>query len=251
MSNLARLEQFDRWLTDRPGSDLAQLEAREIARLLPDRYFPVAVQFGGLNASVLDSISSRRKIRMAVPGAGGDNVVTCDFRSLPFGHRSIDLALLPHTLDYVDDPHALLRELTQAMVPDGHILVSGFQPFSIWGARKWLRYPSEKMPWSGRFFSTARIQDWLSLMGYGVRGGRLLMYRPPVAHHKLFDRLSFMEKAGDRWWPMLGAVYLIHAQLETMRVIPAVPAAKRSRFNPRLAQPVARRLRLPAHIRRQ
>ncbi len=251
MNNLDRLARFERWLDHDPGRHLAEIEARAVAALLPARYFPVAVQFGARSADLLGAVSSGRKCRLTAPGIVGAGVVNTDFRSLPFGQRSIDLALLPHTLDFVDDPHALLRELTQAMVPDGHLLISGFQPFSIWGARKWLRIPSDEVPWSGRFFTTGRIQDWLSLMGYRVRGGRMLMYRPPLSRQRLFDRLRFMERAGDRWWPMLGAVYVIHARLETLRMIPVAPALTRSRLRPRLAQPAVRRVHLPAHSRKQ
>jgi SAM-dependent methyltransferase len=251
MNNLERLGRFEQWLEGNPGRHLAHLEATEIARLLSDRYFPVTVQFGAQGANALQSVTSGRKIHLAVPGCGGTGVVASDFVSLPFGQRSVDLALLLHTLDFVDDPHALLRELTEAMVPDGHIVVVGFQPFSIWGARKWLRFPSETLPWCGHFFSTSRIQDWLSLMGYRVRAGKMLMYRPPLARQKLFERLKFMEKAGDRWWPMFGAVYIIHAQLETMRMIPAAAARKRSRFRSRLSQPAVRRVHLPDQSRKQ
>lgn len=252
MREFSRLERFGRWLDENPGRHLADLETRETGRLMPARYYPVAVQFGSSPAELLDVVNSRRKFRVVAPGEQtGRCVVASDFRALPFGQRSIDLALLPHTLDFVEDPHALLRELTQAMVPDGHVLVTGFQPYSLWGARKWLRLPGEQVPWSGHFFSTARIQDWLSLMGFRVRGGKMLMYRPPLARSKLFDRLQFMERAGDRWWPMLGAVYIIHAQLETMRMIPTAAALKRARFKPRFAQPAARRVHVPIHIRKQ
>jgi len=252
MNDFERAEQFDRWLAGNPGRHLAALESREIARLLPARYYPVAAQVGATRVDVLGAVNSRRKVRLAGPGHEAlPGLVATDFAALPFGQRSIDLAVLPHTLDFVDDPHALLRDLTEAMVPDGHIVVTGFQPFSVWGLRKWLWLPGEKAPWCGRFFSTGRIQDWLALMGYRVRGGKMIMYRPPVKRAALFDRLAFLEKAGDRWWPMLGAVYLIHAQLETMRMIPVVPLSRSARFKPRLAQGAARRVHLPVDVRRQ
>lgn len=252
MSTLTRLERFDKWLDGSPGRQLAAVEARELPRLIPARYFPVAVQLGSAIPGVLERLNCGRRVTVVAPnGKPGAGVVASDFRALPFGQRSIDLALLPHTLDLVEDPHALLRELTQAMVPDGHIVIIGFQPFSLWGVRKWVRIPGETIPWSGHFFSTARIQDWLSLMGFRIRAGRMLMYRPPLTRPGLFERLSFMEKAGDRWWPMLGAVYIIHAQLETLRMMPTAPAPRRSRFKPRLAQPTTQRIRGPVQIRKQ
>lgn len=250
MNKPDRLARFADWLDHPPGRELAALEAEAFAALVPGRYYPVAVQFGARGADTLAALSSRRKCYLATPADARDGAVACDFRSLPFAPRSIDVAVLPHTLDFVDDPHALLRELTQSMVPDGHVLVSGFQPFSIWGARKYLRIPGDSVPWSGRFLTTARIQDWLSLMGFRVRGGRMMMYRPPLKRSGVYQKLAFLERAGDRWWPMLGAVYVIHAQLQTLRMIPVAPALKRRAFPPRLAQGATRRMRLSASSRR-
>ncbi|MCZ7599118.1 MAG: hypothetical protein M5U09_17440 [Gammaproteobacteria bacterium] len=252
MNDFERAEQFDRWLAGNPGRHLAALESREIARLLPARYYPVAAKSAPPGSTC--SARSTAAARCAWP-APDTRPCRAWWRPISPRCRSASAAstspCCPHTLDFVDDPHALLRELTEAMVPDGHIVVTGFQPFSVWGLRKWLWLPGEKAPWCGRFFSTGRIQDWLALMGYRVRGGKMIMYRPPVKRAALFDRLAFVEKAGDRWWPMLGAVYLIHAQLETMRMIPVVPLSRSARFKPRLAQGAARRVHLPVDVRRQ
>jgi hypothetical protein len=44
-----------------------------------------------------------------------------------------------------------------------------------------------------------------------TRGGRYTAYAPPLRHPAARDRWAFMEKAGDRWWPMAGGVYMLQA----------------------------------------
>ncbi|GJL82090.1 MAG: hypothetical protein DHS20C01_17240 [marine bacterium B5-7] len=244
IKDLERLEQFDRWLASPQGVQLAERECAAVSELAPERYFPVAAQFGVTGSDLLVDVNAGRRVRVTAPGEHvPEGAVFSDFHALPFGHHSIDLAVLPHTLDFVADPHALLRELTEAMAPDGHILIIGFQPYSLWGARKWLWLPRDVVPWCGHFFSTSRIQDWLSLMGYRVRSGKMLVYRPPIFRQGVHEKLAFLERAGDRWWPMFGAVYMIHAQLETMRMIPLRPLFRTARLKQKFTQPAARRLR--------
>jgi len=54
-----------------------------------------------------------------------------------------------------------------------------------------------------------------------VAGGRFAAYAPPLPHSKWLGNLSFMEKAGDRWWAVSGGVYFLHAikRVPGMRLI--------------------------------
>jgi hypothetical protein len=54
-----------------------------------------------------------------------------------------------------------------------------------------------------------RAKDWLSLLGFEVSAGRLVGYVPPMNSDKWRRRFSFMEPAGDRWWAVGGAVYML------------------------------------------
>ncbi len=244
MGELERIDGFERWLGSEPGQRLALREREVAASLLPARYYPVAAQFGAAAIDLLGAANARNRVHLSAPGAGlaaGRHRVASDFHALPLGHHAVDLAILPHTLDFVSDPHALLRELHQVMVPDGTLLLSCFQPVSLWGLRKWLRIPADVAPWNGHFFSPRRVQDWLSLMGFRVLGGKITVYRPPVAGQRLYERLALLEKAGDRWWPMFGAVYIIVARLETLRMVPLKPVSKPVTLRPRSVQPAPRR----------
>ncbi len=85
------------------------------------------------------------------------------------------------------------------------------------------------MPWSGEFVSVLRMKDWLKLLNFEMRGGRFGRYRPPYISEKWLGRFGFLEHAGDRWWPVAGAVYMMQAikRVPGMRII--TPAWRRAR----------------------
>ena len=56
--------------------------------------------------------------------------------ALPFAAASLDLLLLPHTLELSLDPHATLREVERVLVPEGRVVISGLNPASLWGLRQ-------------------------------------------------------------------------------------------------------------------
>jgi hypothetical protein len=55
------------------------------------------------------------------------------------------------------------------------------------------------------------LRDWLRLLSFEIAGGRFGCYRPAVESPAWLSRFARMDKAGDRWWPILGAVYFLVA----------------------------------------
>lgn len=139
---------------------------------------------------------------------------------LPFDSDSLDLVLLPHVLEFSEYPHQILREAARVLRPEGNLIISGFNPHSLWGLHRALGR-REGYPWQGQFIALHRIKDWLALLGFEVSGGRFAAYAPPFHTSKWLDRFSFMEKAGDRWWAVSGGVYFVHAikRVHGMRLI--------------------------------
>jgi SAM-dependent methyltransferase len=139
--------------------------------------------------------------------------VVHDFHYLPFATHSVDLIILPHILELVESPHQVLREVNRVLIPEGKLIISGFNPGSLWGLRQLLGRMSGVpfLPEYARFIGLSRIKDWLSLLGLETNRGTLGCYLPPCRTGKWQKRFSFMEKAGARWWPCMGAVYVIQA----------------------------------------
>ncbi|AGX87691.1 class I SAM-dependent methyltransferase [Candidatus Symbiobacter mobilis] len=142
--------------------------------------------------------------------------VVTDFAALPFPANSLDLVILPHTLERATDPHGVLREVARVLVPEGVAVLTGFNPVSLWGLRearvprrRWLpRAPSAEVM---EFIGSLRLRDWLGLLSLEVRAEHFGCYRPMCSSMSWLRRLAWMDRAGERWWPILGAVYCLVA----------------------------------------
>ncbi len=154
----------------------------------------------------------------------------CDAEALPFPSGSLDLMVMPHTLELAQDPHAALSEAARVLMPEGRLVIVGFNPASLWGARQRLGRTRMSLgigddrlflPNSGEFIGYWRLRDWLKLLSFEIEGGRFGCYRPPWKSDKWLGRYAWMENAGDRWWPVLGAVYFLVAvrRVRGMRLI--------------------------------
>lgn len=169
---------------------------------------------------------------------------------LPIETNSIDLVLLPHVLEFSSNPHQILREVQRVLMPEGHVIVCGFNPRSLWGVRGVLglvegrlsRSMENQYPWRGNFISLPRLKDWLTLLDFEITKDRLCCYSPPFSQEKWLKRFSFMEAAGDRWWPFSGGIYFLTAvkRVHGMRVIK--PEWKEVRAARRGMAPVAQKL---------
>lgn len=155
----------------------------------------------------------------SAPDADGIRQVdTPDFAVLPFASDSVDLVVLPHTLDEHPDPHGVLREAYRVLRAEGRMLILGFNPLSLWGAQMRLHRYLHKNPSPafGCFHNLphpplhiGRLKDWLELLNCDVVQGHYGCYAPYVKQEKWLRRWAWMEQAGDRWWGFAGAVYAL------------------------------------------
>ena len=236
------------WFQTPLGQYLLEKERAYLDDVTPDVFGFHAIQLGLPGIDLLRASRITHRMRVA---AADEPDLYARGNELPFATQSIDLVVLPHVLEFADEPHAILREVDRVMMPEGRLVILGFNPWSLWGLRSALGFSRNLYPWDGRFVSLPRVKDWLALLGFEVNAGRLIAYAPPFDSEKLRRRFGFMEPAGDRWWAVGGAVYMLQAvkRVRGMRLItPAwqekdarekalVAAAKREAHDP--AKPVA------------
>lgn len=173
-----------------------------------------------------------------------------EFDSLPFAAASLDLVVMPHSLELARDPHLTLREVERVLMPEGRLLITGFNPISLWRLRQRLAWrretPDPFLPRAGEFIGQGRLRDWLRLLGFEVEIGRFGGWRPPLRTEHWLRRWAWMDRAGERWWPLLGAVYYLQA-VKRVRGMRLVGLARRERrLATASARPVAQRLPVPA-----
>ena len=139
--------------------------------------------------------------------------------ALPFKSRSIDTLLLPHVLEFSDDPHQVLREVERVLDIDGTVLLFIFNPWSLWGLRR-LVSRKKAAPWYGYFFSRTRIKDWLSLLNFEVVETRALLFHPPINNEAWFKRLGFIARWCSRCGGLFSGATLLIAQKRTIPLTP-------------------------------
>jgi SAM-dependent methyltransferase len=247
------------WLETAPGRYVLAWEQREFDALVADIFGFNAVQIG------LMELQALRSNRMPFVFAAGEPVseveasaiesrdpehpllrhhaaVHISLEELPFASQSMDLVVLPHALEFAEDPHRVLREVERVLMPEGQVVISGFNPISLWGLRQVVgrTLDSPFLPREGQFLALPRLKDWLKLLGFEVHRGHFGCYRPPFASERWQSRFGFMEDFGDRWWSYCGAIYMVHAvkRVQGMRLIG--PPWKEKKLLPKVVlQPVA------------
>lgn len=159
-----------------------------------------------------------------------------DFCALPFPANSLDLVVLPHALELAPDPHTTLREVERVLVPEGRVVICGLNPASLWGLRQRrarlyhrLGFGKLFLPQAGEFIGYWRLRDWLRLLDFEVEIGRFGCYRPTFSSERGLQRLEWVERAGDRWWPIFGAVYFVVAVKRVRGMTLLSPGWKNSR----------------------
>jgi SAM-dependent methyltransferase len=202
------IESFSAWLETPQGRYVQAWEQAKLDILLADIFGFNALQLGFPHFDTLRA--NRMPFRICCCDRTGV-AVQSDPHHLPFAASSVDLVVLPHILEFDPHPHQILREVERVLVPEGSAVVTGFNPFSFWGLRRMFAGRRGLPPWQGRYLSVPRLRDWFALLGFETRGGAFGCYAPPFGDEKWLRRWDFMESAGDRWWPVAGAVYVLQA----------------------------------------
>ena len=208
---------LNEWLLSPQGDYVLSREQAYYDKKVVDIFGFNALQLGMSEHAFLRN--SRMPLRMY-----GEEAVTADVRfchdELPFPCESIDLLLMPHVLEFADNPHQILREVERVMMPEGNLLISGFNPYSLWGLRRKLS-SKQGYPWCGDFIALRRLKDWLALLGLVVVEERFTAYTPPFNRATTLARCHFMEVAGEHRCAGSGGIYFLHAikRVPGMRLI--------------------------------
>ncbi len=217
------------WFHLPAGRLLLEQERAQLDVVLPDLFGYYLLQVGapckgGFSAAsrvrntVVMSLESQSSFR----SPGGFHL-RGKAEALPFATESLDVVLLPHVLEFTLDPHQVLREVDRVLVPEGHVVILAFNPWSLWTLWRWLGLWRRTPPWSGSFHSSVRVQDWLRLLGFDTLLVRSFVYYPPVRHGALLRHFGLFEYLGQRFEPFLGAVYILVAKKRVTTLTPVTP----------------------------
>ena len=235
-------QQLQEWYATPAGQILYSELLTKLETLLPSLFGYHALQIGGLSKE-LDLISSsaiRQKIYMTLDDKQG--TVAATPLALPFPQDTLDLIVLPHTLDFSPEPHQVLREIHRVLISEGHLVMIGFNPISMMGLSKLVFARSQRAPWVGHFYTAKRLKDWLSLLDFKVTNAEYFGMRPPIQNMRVQQRMKFISKAEKIGLGRLGGLQLFVAKKRELTLTPITqPWRPRRRMIPvNVTEPTAR-----------
>jgi SAM-dependent methyltransferase len=162
-------------------------EQKFLSRLLKERYGKHALIIGvSEQGDLLNhcALSKHTVISPLVHKNKKIKYIESELSELPIFSGSIDVVVIPHTLEFIDNPRQLLMEACRIVKPEGDIIIFCFNPLSFWGLKKWW-VNHKHIPWSGHFTRAKTIKKWLKLADFE------LTRQDPLYVKKYLTNLSF------------------------------------------------------------
>lgn len=214
------------WYATPAGESVLARVQGIVGRMSADIFGYYALEMGVLSGHHAFLQDSRISSRFSLGMTPDDSVSLLGSpEHLPLTFHNLDLIVGSHVLDCTPHPHQVLREMERVLVPEGHCILVGFNPFSFKGMGQ-LRYLYRRHRAPCHYYSTFRIREWLSVLGFDVLEVVSAGFCPTVGEHYLFERTRWMDQLGERLRLVTGNVHIIHAQKKVSKLTPILPKAR-------------------------
>lgn len=170
------------WFQKVENQDFYEEERQLLNACLPNLFGFYLVQIGRIsneNICAASRVNHKVLVDHKIPPAGidfiGVNKVQADLDYLPIAKDCVDVIVLPHTLEVAADPHYLLRQVDAMLVPEGHLVISGFLPAGYlswknrWRSGKVKEVANNQEATAVYLESPHKIKEWLQVLGYDVQ----------------------------------------------------------------------------------
>ncbi len=206
------LEDIREWFGTPLGQHVVRTQAAALDQLLPGFFGYNLLQLGIQQDALFEASHIQNKMTMGLQLSD-----TAPFigrpTSLPFESDSMDVVLLHHLLEFSASPQQILREVARVTIPMGHVVIVGFNPFSLWGLWKtWGKFKGEP-PWGGHFIRPGRLMDWLNVLNFKIDRTHYSTYGIPVYKPLFVGEVPDYSQGLSRKSNLpFGAVYVIVAR---------------------------------------
>ncbi len=201
------------WSRSGLGRTVAEQECHLLTRRLTAIRGRRVLQVGAFGRGQRPALFGEARHWLVDHWPGGPVDLAADPAALPFRAGSMDVVILIHQLEFHARPHQVLREAVQTVAPEGHMIVIGFNPLSLWGLRRALSgFAGGRAPWCGRYLTRLRVEDWLKLLGLQVRWRDGLLPGPPINRPVLARRGAVRTRAIEGYGRWLGGVQVTVAR---------------------------------------
>jgi SAM-dependent methyltransferase len=215
------------WNDSPLGQYLQAQETALLKEVIPNLFGYYLLQIGeGYGINTLESSRIKNKI-LLLNKEQTKTALVADIifepGMLPIASDSIDVVILPHTLELEADPHQLLREIERILIAEGVLIILGHDPYSFWGVRKALRFRQQRYPWDRHYFGHRRISDWMGLLGFDTEQILPYLFFPPLQRLVSFAFVHKFDRVCQRYLPFLGGAYLYVAKKRVSTLTPIRP----------------------------
>jgi SAM-dependent methyltransferase len=214
-----RLARFEHWFESLAGQKILPIQQSMVDDVLAHSFGYHLLQLSvSRSAELYTECRVQRQFRChplpipIVPTPSSEiampmcQAVMCDFEQLPFEGDSLDVVVLHHVHELVDNPHQLLREIHRVVVANGRLIIMGVNPWSLRGLyARVMRYRSPAV-WHNQIISCRRMDDWLGLLGFKVSKVEYGFKSPKVLSQSTNGLIKRLLAA----WPF-GGIYMMSA----------------------------------------
>ena len=209
-------QALSHWFSSQLGQEILTQQLALVQPLV-ERLFGYHLMQAGVTSAVDFGACSRINHRFRLSAcAGQQGAAVVEFEQLPLPSESIDVVLLHHLLDFSTHPHQVLREAARVMIPGGHMVLIGFNPFSLLGLSRLLFSGGAHQ--RGNQLRAARVADWMNLLDLQASAIERGFFRLPLQQRELLAKTNWMERTGARWRLPWGGFYIIVARKEVARM---------------------------------
>lgn len=172
MGNKIKPEIYQRWVVTPGAQRLLSLEAGWLTDAIQSLH-GIHLAYAGIDEKprFLKRSRCHHQFCIGLPwqatSASRPQVISHDY-SWPLMDESVDVVVLQHALDMSRRPHQTIREACRVLVPNGYLIVAGFNPYSVWGGMRLVNALSVRLPWVANPVAPGRLQDWLTLLDLRV-----------------------------------------------------------------------------------
>jgi SAM-dependent methyltransferase len=221
-------QQLETWYQKPSGQYLLQQERKLVDELLEQVFGYHLLQLGVTRNHTLGQDAALHHHIYAGSVAGQDVGLLTDPACLPLLDDSMDVVILHHALEFAANPHALLREAHRVLAPEGHFILLGFNPLSLYGMNLQLRglWPGDLWH-SSHSMGTRRLHDWLHLLGAEVERVRHCYAIPPMGSGRIFNILERADRHLTSRNLPCGGVYAMRARNHVSTLTPSRPGWQR------------------------
>lgn len=223
-------ELISQWYKTELGRSIYDAEANELKKILPGLFGFHLLQIGGPDSVQWISDTPIRHhvgVNSMATSKAKSSCVVADWHNLPFTEESIDVVILPHVLEVDSHPQVLIQEAISVLIPEGTIIILGFNPFSLLGLAKYWPKLSTRIPKELQLFSAHKCSRWLEENNCQIIKHKTFYFQLPHQPTWSLQKQVLFEKFGRCVIPGLGGVFLLIARKRVQTLTPLRIAPKR------------------------